>query len=62
MQNIVITRFSAIARSVMISADSSAEYVVELIGFSAIARSVMISADIQTSLFKEFLKFQCYSS
>ena len=54
--------FSAIARSVMISACLSMITLVALLCFSAIARSVMISA---ARIMKDNLvmtKFQCYSS
>ena len=55
--------FSAIARSVMISAGYNDDSVgICLIGFSAIARSVMISASVAgLDLFSADV-FQCYSS
>ena len=55
-------RFSAIARSVMISAFDALDDTGDEEGFSAIARSVMISAKllVENSLFAKM--FQCYSS
>ena len=44
MLSIVIIRFSAIARSVMISALNCGSAIWDAFSFSAIARSVMISA------------------
>ena len=57
------TSFSAIARSVMISAESSALATERNKSFSAIARSVMISAEKSPNWIGRFgVKFQCYSS
>ena len=56
-------RFSAIARSVMISARMLTSIYESRTGsFSAIARSVMISAIQDESAVKAVLSFQCYSS
>ena len=55
--------FSAIARSVMISAVTVSGDTRMSARFSAIARSVMISAGEQAVLNKEiYAQFQCYSS
>ena len=54
--------FSAIARSVMISAQSKFLHL-DPSGFSAIARSVMISAEISIGgTASVSIVFQCYSS
>ena len=55
-------RFSAIARSVMISAKKTSEQDARNQGFSAIARSVMISAYGIANLNVKDSVFQCYSS
>ena len=47
--SLLSSSFSAIARSVMISAIAAATAFVSTIGFSAIARSVMISANLGSS-------------
>ena len=54
--------FSAIARSVMISALFFCLSLMGRAGFSAIARSVMISAFIQEKIVRVLTEFQCYSS
>ena len=55
--------FSAIARSVMISAEVTyGDAGAATDSFSAIARSVMISAKITGPLKLEHYEFQCYSS
>ena len=48
--SLLSSSFSAIARSVMISAIAAATAFVSTIGFSAIARSVMISAIVAVRL------------
>ncbi len=62
MQSIAIIRFSAIARSIMISAFIDRWALFMSTGFSAIARSIMISADREASATERLKKFQCYSS
>ena len=54
--------FSAIARSVMISAENSALATERNRSFSAIARSVMISAPRVPETVTALNVFQCYSS
>ena len=54
--------FSAIARSVMISAMQNIVITLAKLRFSAIARSVMISAPVPSSVRGGITKFQCYSS
>ena len=54
--------FSAIARSVMISAGTRLEGFTPQQGFSAIARSVMISAQTHVAGVLPEGLFQCYSS
>ena len=54
--------FSAIARSVMISATAFVSTLEDSKGFSAIARSVMISAEDSARAMDRHDQFQCYSS
>ena len=54
--------FSAIARSVMISAIKNVMQNIGITRFSAIARSVMISAFVNVRADLTYQQFQCYSS